>query len=136
MRAVAGPSLRPLPAPARGPGPHRPPSASLPAPNRAGVPGAPRSSSRPGRSLHCAVVGLQPPPLFVSLERRSRQRLAGEAPASPSAPRFPKASFVGYFGVLSRLSQVYNLGLWITWATELTRVFRSPFLERCRICVL
>lgn len=74
-----------------GPSPHRPggrtgrlsrPWPPLPAPD----PGSCRPRlrcvlSRSGLRFHCAVGRMQPPPLFMSLERRSRERFAREAPA-------------------------------------------------------
>ena len=82
-----------------GPSPHRPggrtgrlgrpwpplpapdPGSGRPRPRERPSPTVLRSSSRSGPSLHCAVGRMQPPPLFMSLERRSRERLAREAPA-------------------------------------------------------
>lgn len=129
MRAVAGPSLRPLPAPPRGPGADaatRPSLASpaCPRPRERSSPVAPRSLSGSGLSRHCAVGRMQSPPLFMSLERRSREPLAREASASYCKSWFFSASFVASFGGFLD-SQICNLGMWIIWATALRRFFFS-----------
>ena len=81
-----------------GPSPHRPggrtgrlsrPWPPLPAPDPGS--GRPRLRcvlSRSGLRFHCAVGRMQPPPLFMSLERRSRERFAREAPAFYCKPWF------------------------------------------------
>ena len=88
-----------------GPSPHRPggrtgrlsrPWPPLPAPDPGS--GRPRLRcvlSRSGLRFHCAVGRMQPPPLFMSLERRSRERFAREAPAFYCKPWFSWVSFVG-----------------------------------------
>lgn len=124
MRAVAGPSLRPLPAASRGPGPPWAPRLSWVCVPAGADPGAgiPRAL-RPEPSLCAGWIAASS---LVCVVRRSRQRLAREAPASYCEAPFPKASFVGLSGVVHRLAQIYNLALWITWATELrTRFFVS-----------
>lgn len=83
MRAAAG-ALPSLPTAPGGPGRTAPlgrPRSRFSAPDtrlepsRTGL----RSSCRFGRRLHCAVGRMQPPPLFMSLEKRARERRAREA---------------------------------------------------------
>lgn len=72
MRAVAGPALPPRLAAPRGPGAQRGlgrpwPSLLAPTLSGAAVLDCAALFPRSGRSLHCAVGRMQPPPLFMSL---------------------------------------------------------------------
>lgn len=93
MRAAAGPSS--------GPSPRRPEAgaargatavlglSSLPPTPGRSRPGGAAFFLSLGLSFHCAVGRMQPPPLFMSLERRARERLAKAALAFYYKSCFP-----------------------------------------------